>query len=149
MFSFNGASFKTSGSERQTSICRQDLLKLRDELLPPRLGTAKGLLLIRHLAVQHATPISTKTEPVPHDRLEVVLHEPLLDQVRLGERAPYLFRRIRHLAFENHGACFGRSTAHWSILFSRFSRSSNRLCQKPAIWLVHSIRGTRPCGLAR
>src|SRR5262249_6148717 len=38
-----GASFKTSGSAtRQTSICRQDLLKLRVEMLPPALAPPKA-----------------------------------------------------------------------------------------------------------
>ena len=95
------------------------------------------------LAVQHAAPVSAKIETVTHDRLEVVLHQPLLDQVRLRERAPELFRRIRDLPFDNDGARFGRGIAHWSILLSRSSRWSNRLCQKPAIWLVQSISGAK------
>ena len=38
----------TQTDSRQTSIGpRQDLLQLREELLPPRLGAAEGLLLIR------------------------------------------------------------------------------------------------------
>src|SRR3981081_242793 len=92
------------------------------------------------LAVDNA-PVCAKIETVVHDRLEVVLHEPLLDQVWLRERAPDLFRRKRDFSFENDGGRFGRSIAHWSILLSRSSRWSNRLCQKPAIWLVQSIRG--------
>jgi hypothetical protein len=71
------------------------------------------------LAVQHATPLSMKIEPVTHSRLEVVLHEPLLDQVWLRERAPDLLRRIRYLAFDDDGTRFGRGFAHWSILLSR------------------------------
>src|ERR1700692_1153775 len=35
-----------------------------------------------------STPVGTKIEIVADDKLEVVLHEPLLDQVRLRERAP-------------------------------------------------------------
>src|SRR5260221_13632136 len=73
-------------------------------------------------------PVSAKIETVVHDRLEVVLHEPLLDQVWLRERAPDLFRRKSYLPFDNDGARFGRYIAHWSILFSKSSRSSNRLC---------------------
>src|SRR6185312_4654377 len=103
------------------------------------------------LAVQHAAPVSAKIEPVAHDRLEVVLHEPLLDQVRLRERAPDPFRRIRQLTFDDDGAGFGHGFAHWSILLSRSSRWSNRLCQKPAIWLVQSISGAKApsCALWR
>src|SRR6266446_4480823 len=83
-----------------------------------------------------SAPVSAKIETVVHDRLEVVLHEPLLDQVWLRERAPDLFRRTRYFTFDNDGERFGRSIGHWSILLSRSSRWSNRLCQKPAIWLV-------------
>src|SRR6266536_806888 len=170
----------------------QDLLQLREELLPPRLGAAEGLLLIRpearllhaqvrprarwgerkghhtlqivgrivvrkipsvgqrsvrldgeDLAVQHAAPVSAKIETVTDDRLEVVLHEPLLDQVWLRERAPDLFWRKGDLPFDNDGERFGRGVGHWSILFSRSSRWSNRLCQNPAIWLVQSISGAK------
>jgi hypothetical protein len=45
---------------------------------------------------------------VAHDRLEVILHEPFLDQVGLRERAPDFFRRKRYLAFDNDGKRFGR-----------------------------------------
>src|SRR5664279_3206219 len=83
----------------------------------------------------------SKIEAVIHEWLEVVLHQPLLDQMRLGERAPDPFRRKRYLALDNDGAGCGRCLVHWSILLSRSSRSSNRLCQNPAIWLVQSISG--------
>src|SRR6202049_2993531 len=82
------------------------------------------------LAVNSA-PVCAKIETVAHDRLEVVLHQPLLDQVWLRERAPDLFRRVRYLTFDNDGERFGRGFAHWSILLSRSSRWSNRLV-KPA-----------------
>src|SRR3984893_2432156 len=96
-----------------------------------------------HYLTVDSAPVCAKVETVVHDRLEVVLHEPLLDQVWLGERAPHLFRRIRYLTFDNDGARFGRSIGHWSILLSRSSSWSNRLCQKPAIWLVQSISGAK------
>src|ERR1700687_1494087 len=64
-------------------------------------------------------PISAKIETMVHDRLEVVLHEPLLDQVWLRERAPDLFRRIRDLTFDNDGARFSRCFVHWSIILTR------------------------------
>src|SRR5271157_1479855 len=97
--------------------------------------------LDRHDLTVDSAPVCAKIETVVHDRLEVVLHEPLLDQVWLCERAPDLFRRKRYLTFDNDGERFGRSIGHWSILFSKSSRWSNRLCQNPAIWLVQSIRG--------
>src|SRR5580658_2185798 len=90
-----------------------------------------------------SAPVRAQIETMAHDRLEVVLHEPLLDQVWLRERAPDLLRRMRYLPFDDDGARFGRGLAHWSILLSRSSRSSNRLCQKPAIRLVQSISGAK------
>src|SRR5437588_11625212 len=48
-----------------------------------------------------SAPVRAKIETVVHDRLEIVLHQPLLDQVWLGEGAPDLFRRIRYLTFDN------------------------------------------------
>src|SRR6266571_1629987 len=101
-----------------------------------------------HYLTVDSAPVCSKIETVVHDRLEIVFHQPLLDQVWLGERAPDLFRRIRYLPFDNDGERFGRSIGHWSILLSRSSRWSNRLCQKPAIWLVHSISGMRARGAA-
>src|SRR5262252_4731280 len=41
----------------------------------------------KDLAVQRAAPVSAKIEGMADDGLEIVLHEPLLDQVRLRERA--------------------------------------------------------------
>src|SRR4030088_198709 len=108
----------------------------------PRVRQRFVRLDCQDLAVNNA-PVCAKIETVVHDRLEVVLHEPLLDQVWLRERAPDLFRRMRYLTFDNDGERFGRSVAHWSILLSRFSRGSNRLCQKPVIWLVQSISGAK------
>ena len=80
-------------------------------------------------------------EVVTDDWPEVVLHEPFLDQMWLRQRAPDPFRRKRHLALDNDGKRFGGGPAHWSILFNRSSRSSNRLCQNLVIWLVQSISG--------
>src|ERR1017187_909 len=78
-----------------------------------------------------SAPVCAKIETVVHDRLEVVLHEPLLDQVWLRERAPDLFQWKRYLPFDNNGQRFGGSFGHWSILLSTASRWSNRLA-KPA-----------------
>ena len=55
-------------------------------------------------------PVATKIEPVIRDQFEVVLHQPFLDQMRLSQRAPDLFRRIGDLAFDDDGACFGSSS---------------------------------------
>jgi hypothetical protein len=38
---------------------------------------------------------------VADDRLEIILHQPRLDQRTLRERAPDLFRRMRHHPFDN------------------------------------------------
>src|SRR5436190_19089552 len=107
----------------------------------PRVGQRPVRLDFQDLTVDHDARVGfrvpAKFEAVTGDWLEIVLHEPLLDQVRLREGAPDLFRRMRHLTFDDDGACFGRLIGHWSILLSRSSRSSNWLCQNPAIWLVH------------
>jgi hypothetical protein len=50
-------------------------------------------------------------------------------------------RRLLGHPFGRDGELLDHGFAHWSILLSRSSRSSNRLCQNPAIWLVQSIRG--------
>src|SRR5947209_5830018 len=96
-----------------------------------------------HYLTVDSAPVRAKIETVVHDRLEIVLHEPLLDQVWLRERTPDLFRRIRYLPFDNDGEGFGRGFGHWSILLRSSSSWSNRLCQKPAIWLVQSISGAK------
>jgi hypothetical protein len=57
-------------------------------------------------------PVIAKAEAVVHDGHEVVLHQPLLDQVRLGERAPDFLRRERHVAFDDDGTRFGRRCGH-------------------------------------
>src|SRR4030088_3267642 len=54
-----------------------------------------------HCLTVDSAPLCAKIQTVVHDRLEVVLHEPLLDQVRLRERAPNLFRRKRYLPFDD------------------------------------------------
>src|SRR6202040_945765 len=46
-------------------------------------------------------PVCAKVETVADGRLEVVLHEPLLDQVWLRERAPDPFRRKRDFPLDN------------------------------------------------
>jgi hypothetical protein len=64
------------------------------------------------LAVQHAAPFAAKIETVTHDWREVVLHQPLLDQVWLRERAPELVRWKGEFPFDNDGAQFGRGVVH-------------------------------------
>src|SRR5579859_3288187 len=108
----------------------------------PRVGQ-RLVRLDRHDLTLDSAPVGAKIETVVHGWLEVVLHQPLLDQVRLRERAPDLFRRMSDLTFDDDGARFGRGLAHWSILLSKSSRWSNRLCQRPAIWLVQSISGAK------
>src|SRR5215475_10459668 len=61
----------------------------------PRVRQRFVRLDCQDLAVDSA-PVGAKTETVVRDRAEVVLHEPLLDQVWLRERAPDLFRRKRY-----------------------------------------------------
>src|ERR1700737_2509810 len=58
----------------------------------PRVRQRFVRLDCQDLTVNNA-PVCAKIETVAHDRLEVVLHEPLLDQVLLRERWLDLFRR--------------------------------------------------------
>src|SRR3712207_4106236 len=81
----------------------------------PRVRQLFVRLDLEDLAID-STPVTAKVEAMVNDRLEVVLHEPLLDQVWLGERAPDLLRRERKLTFDDDGARFGRGIGHWSIL---------------------------------
>src|ERR1700730_1048858 len=108
----------------------------------PRVRQRFVLLDCQDLTVDSA-PVWARTETVADDWGKVVLHQPLLDQVWLRERAPDLFRRKRDLPFDNDGERFVRGIGHWSILLSRSSRWSNRLCQNPAMWLVQSISGAK------
>src|SRR6202000_2683488 len=61
---------------------------------------------------------SLKIEAMAYNWLEVVLHQPLLDQVWLCERAPDLFRRKCELAFDDDGSRFSRRRVHGCITFS-------------------------------
>src|SRR6516165_8988784 len=91
----------------------------------PRVGQRFVRLDCQDLTVDSA-PVCAKIETVAHDRLEVVLHQPLLDQRTLSERAPDLFRRMRHLPFDGDGTGGGGGFGHWSILINSSSRRSNR-----------------------
>src|SRR5271154_3960550 len=61
----------------------------------PRVGQRFVRLDRQHLTVD-STPVAAKIETVVHLGLEVVFHEPLLDQVGLRERTPDLLRRKRY-----------------------------------------------------
>src|SRR5262249_30983569 len=60
------------------------------------------------------TPVGScpKVETVSHDRLEVVLHQPLFDKVRLRQRAPDFFCRERDVSFDDDRKCFSCRLAH-------------------------------------
>src|SRR5262249_44838053 len=94
-------------------------------------------------AVPIAHRLCPKGELSAEPRLKVVRHQPLFDQMRLSERAPNLLRRMRHHALDDDGARSGELFVHWSILLSRSTRPSNRLSQKPCIWLVQSVSGLK------
>ena len=74
-------------------------------------GVGQGLVRLdrQHLAIDPA-PIGAEAETVIHGGLEIVLHQPFRDQMRLGERAPDFFRRKRHLPLDDDGARFGRGS---------------------------------------
>ena len=95
----------------------------------PGVGQRLVRLDREHLAIQHAAPFAAQVEAVADARGKIVLHQPFLDQMRLRQRAPEFFRRMGDVALDDDGACFGCSVGHWSILFSRSSRSSNFFSQ--------------------
>src|SRR6266403_449631 len=76
-----------------------------------------------NLTVRQAVPVrlarGAETEPVADDCLEVVAHQPLSDQRPLGESTPDLFRRMRHLPFDDDGTRLGSEVVHRSIPFSQ------------------------------
>src|SRR5580700_7434196 len=55
-----------------------------------------------HYLTVDSAPVCAKIETVVHDRLEVVLHEPLLDQMTLRERPPNFFRRMGQVPFDDN-----------------------------------------------
>src|SRR4051794_27369919 len=112
----------------------------------PGVGEAALRLDGEHLAVQDAAPFAAKIEAMADDGLEVVLHQPFLDQMRLRQRAPEPLCRKGKFTLDDDGARFG--VGHWSILFRRSSSASSRFCQKEAIWLVQSISGSSAPGCA-
>src|SRR6516165_2177057 len=96
---------------------------------------AAGWALREDLTVDDAVPMrhwpGAEIKLVPDNRLEVVLHQPFLDQRSLGEGAPNLFRRMRHLQLDDDGTRGdGGGSGHWSILFSKASRRSSRPRQR-------------------
>src|SRR5690606_18996109 len=103
-------------------------------------------LLDRSDSAIDIAPISTQLEPVVRNGLEIILHQPFLDKMRLRQRTPDLVRRMREIPLDRDRARFGLSFIHWSILFKRSSRSSNRRSQKPVIRLVQSISGESASG---
>src|SRR3984893_3766495 len=70
----------------------------------PRVRQRFVRLDCQDLTVNNA-PVCAKIETVADDRLEVVLHEPLLDQVWLGERRRHLWRPQ---GAHNQKRCAGR-----------------------------------------
>src|SRR3954469_12930761 len=75
---------------QQTSLCpRQDLLQLREELLPSHLGAATGLLLIRPEArLLHAqvSPRARWREREGHDTFQIVSRIVVLEVPSVGQR---------------------------------------------------------------
>src|SRR5579883_604715 len=91
----------------------------------PRVGQRLVRLDDQNLTIDHEVEVgsrrSLKIEAVTDNRLEIVLHEPFLDQMRLCKRTPDLFRRMRELTLDNNGARPCRPFVHWSIRLRRSS----------------------------
>src|SRR5579871_2619751 len=82
----------------------------------PAIGKRLVGLNRQHFTIQNAAPFAPQFKAMTDGELEIVLHQPFLDQMRLSERAPKLLWRMRNVAFNNDGAQFGRMAGHWSIL---------------------------------
>ena len=61
-----------------------------------------------------------EAETMANDGLEIILHQPSLDQGAIRERSPDFFRRVWHFSFHDESACRS-GIRHLSILFNRFS----------------------------
>src|SRR5262249_52484164 len=101
----------------------------------PAVGEPPVWLDRQHLAIDHAVParrhwLGAEVEAMAHAGLEIVLHQPLFEERRLGERAPDLLPRMRQLPLDDQGlrggGGGGGGLGHWSILFNRSSRRSKR-----------------------
>src|SRR5262249_1320156 len=100
----------------------------------PRVGQPPVRFDHEDLAVDDTVPsgygLGAEVERVADDWLEVVLHQPFLEQRAWREDAPDLLRWMRHLSFDDDGAGGEGGFGHWSIPFSRVSRRSKRSRQK-------------------
>jgi hypothetical protein len=71
----------------------------------PGEGKPRRRLEGQHLGIDESVPLRRRRgaegEAMTHDRLEIVLHQPVLDQRALGQRPPYLLRRMRQLALDD------------------------------------------------
>src|SRR5690606_4618213 len=70
----------------------------------PRIGEALMWLDGKHLAVENAAPFALELEFVTELGREIIVHQPFADEMRLGQRPPYLFRRMGKLALDSYGA---------------------------------------------
>jgi hypothetical protein len=65
---------------------------------PPRITEALVQIDLQHLAVHDPVPprrrLRLEGEPVPDDRPHVIDHDPLREQLELGQRAPYFRGRV-------------------------------------------------------
>ena len=137
----------------------------------PTVGESRVRLDQEDFTVDDSAPVGdgrgAEAETMVYGGLEIIFHQPLLDESALGEGAPDFLRGMRHVAFDDEGACLGRRlggclgerlggclgrrlcrVGHLSILFSRFSSWSNRSRQNAPYWLIQSTRGARACGCA-
>jgi hypothetical protein len=65
-----------------------------------------------HYLTVDSTPVRAQIETVADDRLEVVLHEPLFDQMILRERSPNLFRWMGQVPLNDNGTNCGGGFGH-------------------------------------
>jgi hypothetical protein len=94
----------------RTSVPPLVATSVQTTVLPgPQSAPAIGKLFVRFddhdLAIDYPVPIAhgggAKIELMANHRLEVIVHQPLLDQPAFCESTPDFFRRVRHLSFDH------------------------------------------------
>src|ERR1017187_5338630 len=87
----------------------------------------------QYLAIDHTIPVRHRFGPeleLSFDpRFEVVVHQPLRDELAFGESTPQLFWCMWEGPIGNDSLCILCGVAHGSILSKSVSRRSNRPCQ--------------------
>ncbi|GGA59221.1 hypothetical protein GCM10011499_31670 [Pelagibacterium lentulum] len=78
----------------------------------PCVSQTGGRFDFQNLAIEHATPVTGKLEPVAYIGTEIILHQPFSDQVWLGQSPSQLFWRMREFTLDKICQGFTVSRSH-------------------------------------